>query len=543
MSIVRELRQAVVDCNARGLMESSRWAAQQLAGLPEEETGTGEASLEPVQPVWSREDDRHALARCHFDVKEYRSAAHVLSDCTSPKSTFLRLYSLYLAGEKRKEEERAEAAGGRPPRASPQNAELEGLEAELSRLCAGPADGFLLYLLGLVRLDGASLDGARQALVAAVRAYPANWCAWKALQRACPDLPAALALGLPEHPARAFFLASLAVDLHDSGEALGWLEELAPRFPASDVLVQLAAEAHYNLQNFDEAQALFEDLLARDPHRLEGMDVYSNILYVKEESAALSHLAHSTALNDKYRTETCCIIGNYHSLKGQHERAAQYFRRALKLNPNCLSAWTLMGHEYVELKNPPAAIEAYRRAVDVNPRDYRAWYGLGQTYELVDMPYHALYYFKRAVFLRPRDARMWNAMGHCFQAGGEAEYGLAIRCHMRALPHDKEGVSLHELAKLHARLGQRAQAAHYHRLVLERMDAEGLEGQDAVEALTYLADCYEAEGDSTAAEACLTRLLEYGAHSKESARSAMDQLRCALGSAATPVRPDTPPSR
>lgn len=34
----------------------------------------------------------------------------------------------------------------------------------------------------------------------------------------------------------------------------------------------------------------------------------------------------------------------------------QYFRRALKLNRNYLSAWTLMGHEYVEMKNPPAAI-------------------------------------------------------------------------------------------------------------------------------------------------------------------------------------------
>lgn len=33
-----------------------------------------------------------------------------------------------------------------------------------------------------------------------------------------------------------------------------------------------------------------------------------------------------------------------------------YFRRALKLNPQYLSAWTLMGHEYVEMKNPPAAI-------------------------------------------------------------------------------------------------------------------------------------------------------------------------------------------
>jgi anaphase-promoting complex subunit 8 len=32
-----------------------------------------------------------------------------------------------------------------------------------------------------------------------------------------------------------------------------------------------------------------------------------------------------------------------------------------------------MGHEYVEMRNTSAAIEAYRRAVDINPRDYRAW--------------------------------------------------------------------------------------------------------------------------------------------------------------------------
>ncbi len=29
---------------------------------------------------------------------------------------------------------------------------------------------------------------------------------------------------------------------------------------------------------------------------------------------------------------------------------------AIKLDQACLSAWTLMGHEYVEMKNPPAAI-------------------------------------------------------------------------------------------------------------------------------------------------------------------------------------------
>jgi len=37
-----------------------------------------------------------------------------------------------------------------------------------------------------------------------------------------------------------------------------------------------------------------------------------------------------------------------------------YFQRALKLNPSYLSAWTLMGHEYTEVKNTSAAIQAYR---------------------------------------------------------------------------------------------------------------------------------------------------------------------------------------
>lgn len=89
---------------------------------------------------------------------------------------------------------------------------------------------------------------------------------------------------------------------------------------------------------------------------LQGMDIYSNILYVKEQFAELSHLAHRLAATDKYRPESCCVIGNYYSLKGQHEKAVEYFRRALRLNRTYLSAWTLMGHEYVELKNAPAAI-------------------------------------------------------------------------------------------------------------------------------------------------------------------------------------------
>jgi anaphase-promoting complex subunit 8 len=96
---------------------------------------------------------------------------------------------------------------------------------------------------------------------------------------------------------------------------------------------------------------------------------------------------------------------------------------ALRLNPGYLSAWTLMGHEFVFLKNPTAAVQvrrvhhrvgvrhssgcfvffflcsdhqAYRRAVDLDARDYRAWYGLGQTYEILQMPLYALHYYRKA---------------------------------------------------------------------------------------------------------------------------------------------------
>lgn len=60
---------------------------------------------------------------------------------------------------------------------------------------------------------------------------------------------------------------------------------------------------------------------------------------------------------------TIYISGNYYSIRSDHAKAVLYFRRALKLNPNYLSAWTLMGHEFMEMKNSNAAIQSYRHAI------------------------------------------------------------------------------------------------------------------------------------------------------------------------------------
>lgn len=41
------------------------------------------------------------------------------------------------------------------------------------------------------------------------------------------------------------------------------------------------------------------------------MDTYSNLLYVKEMKVELAYLAHRATEIDKYRLETCCIVGEF----------------------------------------------------------------------------------------------------------------------------------------------------------------------------------------------------------------------------------------
>ncbi|KAG9152817.1 hypothetical protein Leryth_017647 [Lithospermum erythrorhizon] len=323
-----------------------------------------------------------------------------------------------------------------------------------------------------------------------------------------------------------FFLASAYQEQRMHSESLTKYEFLQGTFSFSNYIQAQIAKTQYSLREFEQVEVIFEELLRNDPYRIEDMDMYSNVLYAKESSSALSYLAHRVFLTDKYRPESCCIIGNYYSLKGQHEKSVVYFRRALKLNKKYLSAWTLMGHEYVEMKNSPAAIDAYRRAVDINPCDYRAWYGLGQAYEMMGMPFYALHYFKKSVFLQPNDSRLWIAMAQCYETEQLRMLEEAIKCYRRAVNcNDSEAIAIHQLAKLHNELGHMEEAAYYYKKDLEGMEDEDREGPNMVEALLFLATYCKTKKRFEEAELYCTRLLDYTGPEKETAKSLLRGIR------------------
>lgn len=280
------------------------------------------------------------------------------------------------------------------------------------------------------------LSKALSAFIQSIQKYPFNWSAWLELIN-CVKNAEDIRTILPQLPGgfmKELFELHYLIEMNKEDEKVEMLlEDLDNQFPRSNYLLAQRGTYFYNMRQFDLAEQILASLHARDPNTVDYMDIYSNTLFVNENRKQLGILAHKCSKINRYRPETHLIIGNYYSIRGLHEKAISSFQRALKLDKSYLSAWTLMGHEYLELGNTYAALEAYRRAIDVNPKDYRAWFGLGQTYEMLRMTFYSLHYYQRAAALRSNDPRMWSALSQVYESLELIEE--AILCLTHATQH------------------------------------------------------------------------------------------------------------
>ena len=427
----------------------------------------------------------------------------------SQKSLFLAMYAKYMAGEKRKDEEN-EMILGPADGGGTVNRELVGLARSLEGWFAdraakgleGSNQGWLEYLYAIVLAKGKTDEDAKRWLIRSVHRCPFNWGAWlelSGLLSRFEDLQK-IVRELPQNIMTVIFHLYASQELYQYTETTHHqLNELERFFPESQFLKTQRALLFYHSKDYDEAESIFSTLLHADPHRIDGLDEYSNVLYVMAARPKLAFLAQVATATDKFRPETCCVVGNYYSLKSEHEKAVMYFRRALTLDRNFLSAWTLMGHEYVEMKNTHAAIESYRRAVDVNRKDYRAWYGLGQAYEVLEMHLYALFYYQRAASLRPSEPSMWQGVAKCYDMVDRPVQ--SIKAYKRSLVAEtyynqgssfgssatnggaSQGVlspqTLHAIALLYEKMGQLDEAASYMEMTMAQ-EGPGEDDDDEV---------------------------------------------------------------
>ncbi|KAG8231925.1 hypothetical protein J437_LFUL011394 [Ladona fulva] len=476
-----DLIRGIHECSQRGLMHSTKWLSELNYALNDVKLDESKITCPQTEHL-AAEDDSYLLAKSYFDLKEYDRCAFFTSSCRVPKARFLHFYSRYLASEKKRINNMTEKTLSAVMEPS-EMGHLQELAADLRRERSGNnswssngLDGFGLYLLGIVakRLD--LLSEAEEALVAAVNAEPTHWGAWLELASLVTGYAKLDELKLPNHWIKHFFLGHVYVEIQLNAEALSTYWSLSHAgFSKSNYITAQTAIAYHNQREVDQAIALFQKLQKSDPNRLDNLDTYSNLLYVKELKVELANLAHHATQIDEYRAETCCVIGNLYSLRAEHQKAVLYFTRALKLNPYFLSAWTLMGHEFMEMKNTNAAIRSYRQAIEVNRRDYRAWYGLGQTYEILKMPAYCLYYYHRAQALKPMDSRMLVALGETYEKLERMQQALGCYKKARGVG-DIEGGALLKMAKIYEKLKELEHAAEAYKEYVQENEPRSEEG-------------------------------------------------------------------
>ncbi|KAG5676586.1 hypothetical protein PVAND_006409 [Polypedilum vanderplanki] len=489
VEVKQDLIKGIIECNKRGLIHSSKWLAELNQGIQIVEFENSLIDANTANAGISHEEfDSYMLAKTYFDCREYDRAAYFTRNSISPVPRFIYLYSMYMAKEKKRLDN------------SPDNATLLTGNAHLKDLSElmsilneeynqKKLDGYGMYLYGVIlkKLDLTQL--AVTVFLECVHLVPTLWSAWIELSPLIQDTEQLRGLNLPKHWIKTFFIAHTFIEIFVNDTGISLFEELQHAgFEKCIYITSQIAIAYHNKREVDKAIEMFQQILSIDPYRLENLDMYSNLLFVREQKTEMAHLAHKAVQINKYRPETCCVIGNYYSIRGEHQKAILYFQRALKLNPKYLSAWTLMGHEFMELKNTNAAIQSYRQAVEVNRRDFRAWYGLGQAYEIIKMPFYGLHYYKIATQLRPYDSRMLLALGETYEKLDKKSN--AIKCYQKACNvGDIEGFAMLKLGKLYEDLKDQENAVNAYKNYVndERSNSEK---NSLIHAYLYLATYY-----------------------------------------------------
>ncbi|KAK2359694.1 Tetratricopeptide repeat (TPR) superfamily protein [Trifolium repens] len=162
------------------------------------------------------------------------------------------------------------------------------------------------------------------------------------------------------------------------------------------------------------------------PYNLDGMDVYSTVLYHLKEDMKLSYLAQELIQTDRLAPQSWCAMGNCYSLQKDHETALKNFQRAVQLNPRFAYAHTLCGHEYVALEDFENGIKCYQSALRVDARHYNAWYGLGMVYLRQEKFEFSEHHFRMAFQINPHSSVILSYLGTALHALKRSEEALMV---------------------------------------------------------------------------------------------------------------------
>lgn len=215
----------------------------------------------------------------------------------------------------------------------------------------------------------------------------------------------------------------------------------------------MLGRAYYESAQYARAKKAFEEMRVVAPERMEGLEIYSSVLWHLRLNSELVHLSQEVLAYDKNSPQTWCVLANAVSAQRDHPRALLYLRKALQVDKHCIYAHALRGHECVSSGDLDAATASFREAISQDPRSYNAWYGLGTVFFQQQRHTVAEAHFRKAASFHPSSPVLHTYLGMALAAS--EKYTEALTVLKQACELDRSNSQARfQMAQVYLLLGQ-----------------------------------------------------------------------------------------
>ncbi|KAH8924615.1 TPR-like protein [Atractiella rhizophila] len=451
IKVRKELKAAHTLCSERGLHVASRWAAELLISMEDEESNPtqplasaadelrpplapdismefedetrkrdasihiiqvpeGKAediNLNPVLPKKSnlgpdeverileeQEEDFYLLGKAYFDDKEFENASLLLRDCHSAKCIFLRCYSRFLALEKTSRIQHGQLFSP-TDRSTTFQPEMIDIIADIDKklndmaLRAQRPCGFLLYLKGVVSVCCSRRKDAIACLVKSVNAYSYNWSAWEKL---CE-------------------LYASAQECHEFQAALP-NPTLCEPFTVF-YQIQATMEIHSASELLRPFLVALIKLFPKSK-TLEGMSALT--AYHLREFEIAAGIYQDIFKSDPYRLDDVDLYSNILYMMEQKGKLAQLARQYSEIDVSRPETSCLIGNYFSATHDHAAAKDMFMNALKMDLNYLSAWTLLGHEFIEQKNKAACVEGYRRALCTNLKDYRAWFGLGQEYMA-------------------------------------------------------------------------------------------------------------------------------
>jgi tetratricopeptide (TPR) repeat protein len=188
---------------------------------------------------------------------------------------------------------------------------------------------------------------------------------------------------------------------------------------------------HHRAGNLSDAEAIYQNILRRDPHHVDALNLLGMLeTQTGEFEAAEQHINQAIAKSPR-NEQLHNNLGTVFKAQGKLKDSIRSFKKAVELNPQFADAYHNLADVYDEQGETEEAIKYYRKAISLNPKLTEAYNNLGVTLEDHGKIEEAIECFKKALQLRPDYADALNNLGTAYKNNGDLK--RAVECFEKAI--------------------------------------------------------------------------------------------------------------